>query len=234
MMRTDATIFMLETVARGLAHLRTQVVFIGGAVMSLYIDDPGSPSPRPTEDVDCVVEIATTSDYYKLERELRALGFVNHAAQGSPLCRWTYQGVIVDVMPTDPAILGFSNIWYRSGVAHARQVLLPSGVTISIFRLAYFLAAKFEAFFSRGQGDLRYSHDFEDIIYVLDGCRDAEARLLNSPDPVRQYLADTYRKLAANPAFPESITAHLGLGAQGGVRRERLFRILGKLSATPP
>ncbi len=228
-MQTAAPIFMVETVARGLAHLRTQVVFIGGAAMSLYIDDPGSPSPRPTEDVDCVVEISTARDYYKLEGELRGLGFVNQAAKGSPLCRWTYQGVTVDVMPTDPAILGFSNAWYKSGVAHARQATLPSGTTISIFPLAYFLASKFEAFFSRGQGDLRFSHDFEDIIYVLDGCLDAEASLHSSPEPVRQYLAKTYRTLAADAFFLEAITAHLGRGAQGGVRSERLVSILAKL-----
>ena len=220
---------MVETVAKGLAHLRSQVVFIGGAAMSLYVDDPGSASPRPTEDVDCVVEISSTSDYYNLEGDLRGLGFVNQIAAGSPLCRWTYQGITVDVMPTDPAILGFSNRWYKAGVAYAQQVTLPAGTAISIFTLAYFLAAKFEAFFDRGQGDVRFSHDFEDIIYVLDGCQGAELQLNDAPEAVREYLAVTFRSLATNPAFLEAVAAHLGKTSQVGARRKRLVEIFAKL-----
>jgi hypothetical protein len=40
-------------------------------------------------------------------------------AEGAPLCRWLVKNVAVDVMPVDPAILGFGNVWYPSGIARA-------------------------------------------------------------------------------------------------------------------
>jgi hypothetical protein len=48
---------MIEIVAAGLRELCDQVVFVGGATTSFYIDDPASAEMRPTDDVDCVVEI---------------------------------------------------------------------------------------------------------------------------------------------------------------------------------
>lgn len=65
---------MVEIVAQGLDHLLKDIVFIGGTAMSFYVDDPASASPRPTEDVDCLVEISSFRDYYQLERQLRTLG----------------------------------------------------------------------------------------------------------------------------------------------------------------
>ncbi len=166
--KADA-IHMVDIVANGLGFLLDRVVFVGGATMALYVDDPASSNPRPTEDVDCVIEIATTKDFYSLESELRSLGFRNELGEGAPICRWSYKGIVVDVMPTDKTILGFSNTWYEPGMKNAQKVKLPSGISISIFTLPYFIASKFEACLDRGAGNLRFSSDFEDIVFVLDG-----------------------------------------------------------------
>ena len=102
-----------------LGPLRERVVFVGGAVVNLYSTTPtGTPEPRVTEDVACIVEVAPRTAFYQLEDELRALGFVNDVASGV-ICRWTYQGLTVDIMPTDPTILGFGNLWYAAGFAEA-------------------------------------------------------------------------------------------------------------------
>lgn len=37
----------------------------------------------------------------------------------TPICRWTYDDEIVDIMPDDPSILGFSNRWYLKEKFHA-------------------------------------------------------------------------------------------------------------------
>src|SRR4028119_950961 len=36
---------------------------------------------------------------------------------GAPLCRWQYEGISIDVMPCDESVLGFSNRWYKPGIA---------------------------------------------------------------------------------------------------------------------
>ena len=50
---------MLQTVANGLGDLIDEVVFVGGAVTELYADDPASSDIRPTQDVDCTIELSS-------------------------------------------------------------------------------------------------------------------------------------------------------------------------------
>ena len=57
---------MLVQVARGLGDLRPEVVFVGGAVVELFVTDPAAPRPRFTEDVDVVVEITTRAEWSRL------------------------------------------------------------------------------------------------------------------------------------------------------------------------
>ena len=85
-MEKTAAVHMLEIVADGLKGLQRQVVFVGGATVALYVDDPALSTPRPTDDVDCTVEITSLPEYYQLEKEVRKLGFKNQAAKG-PICR---------------------------------------------------------------------------------------------------------------------------------------------------
>lgn len=41
-----------EKIASALGDLNDQVVFVGGAVVSLYIDDLAADDARPTKDID--------------------------------------------------------------------------------------------------------------------------------------------------------------------------------------
>lgn len=121
---------MVEIVASGLKDLLSEMVFVGGATVSLYLSDSAlksDSSVRPTDDVDCVVELANRSEYNKFEKKLRNLGFKNSTEQGAPICRWLYSGVTVDIMPTDPKIIGFANQWYKSGITAQFHSWEPSG-----------------------------------------------------------------------------------------------------------
>lgn len=66
---------MLAHIAKGLGPLKDKVVFVGGSTVSLYLTDPGASPVRPTEDVDCVIQVLTRGQYYKLEAELERLAF---------------------------------------------------------------------------------------------------------------------------------------------------------------
>ncbi|MEO5796559.1 MAG: hypothetical protein ABIP34_17085 [Rhodoferax sp.] len=73
----DPNVVMLELVARRLGEvLCSQFAFVGGAVAGLLVTDPAQPSIRPTEDVDIVAEVLALSGYHRIEKALRALGFV--------------------------------------------------------------------------------------------------------------------------------------------------------------
>lgn len=101
----------IAVVAQGLGDLADCVAFVGGATVALYIDDPAAEDVRTTKDVDCVIEVSGVDGYAELEKRLRGLGFANATDEGAPICRWHFSGIIVDVMPTDGSILGFSNRW---------------------------------------------------------------------------------------------------------------------------
>ena len=104
-MPRNTNLSMIKTVVRGLGDLVNDVVFVGGAVTELYVPDPNQLAEvRQTDDADCIIEITSRWEYAQLEEKLRQLKFANNQ---KVICRWHYEDIIVDVMPTDETILGF-------------------------------------------------------------------------------------------------------------------------------
>ncbi|MCB4756256.1 MAG: nucleotidyl transferase AbiEii/AbiGii toxin family protein [Elusimicrobia bacterium] len=223
---------MVSMVARGLGELRDNVVFIGGAVVSFYLKDEAVRDIRPTDDVDCLIEIARLKAYYDLEDELRRKGFRHSTEEGAPICRWIYQGIKVDVMPSDTSILGFSNRWYKEGLKNAVKIDLPDGQDIWILSLPFFVADKIDAFLDRGHGDFRLSRDIEDVVTVLDGQPDFQ-EFLNAPQPVKRYLVEKFKEFLPNPLFLECLTAHLTPDPAVKERARRIRQLLQEMIASP-
>ena len=204
---------MLQTVAGGLGELKNELVFVGGAVAELYADDPAASDIRPTQDVDCVIELSSKMEHAKLEEKLRAKKFAHDTSKGAPICRWIFEEIKVDVMPTEGNVLGFNNRWYPSGVDNKISKTLPDGNEIFVFPPVYYIAAKFEAHHDRGGNDLRQSHDFEDIIYILDNCIDILDNIKNADEDVRNYLKTECESLLENEGLSEGIECALGPGS---------------------
>jgi predicted nucleotidyltransferase len=204
---------MLQTVATGLAELKDDVVFVGGAVAELYANDPAASDIRPTIDVDCVIELGSRTEHAKLEENLRAKGFANDISPDAPNCRFVYEEIKVDVMPTDPDILGFSNKWYTEGIENKITKVLPDGTNIFVFNPEYYLAAKLEAHKDRGGDDLRTSHDFEDIIYILENCIDIVENIGAANASVKAYLKTEFSNLLDNDNITEGIEVALPYGS---------------------
>lgn len=213
----STNINMLQTVANGLGELKNEMVFVGGAVAELYANDPAASDIRPTLDVDCVIGLSTRLEFYRLEENLRARGFANDISAGAPICRWIYKGIKVDVMPTDENILGFSNKWYVEGIENEIQKILPDGTEIFVFPPEYYAATKLEAHKGRGGNDLRQSHDFEDIIYILDNCPDLLKYIAIANASVKAYLKIEFKSLLQNNGLLEGIESALpyGSGVEG-------------------
>jgi len=183
----------LERVAEILASVPERFVFIGGATIPLYVDKILWNDVRPTLDVDCVVEVFTRTEYYALSEKLRAVGLEECIESGAPICRWQYQDLIMDVMPYEKEILGFSNYWYKEGFQNAIDYFLPSGRKISIFPSLYLLASKVEAFLSRGK-DFRFSKDIDDIVTILNGREVLEEEFNQARGEVKKFLVSWFRE----------------------------------------
>ncbi|MGA8515021.1 MAG: hypothetical protein WB821_09645 [Burkholderiaceae bacterium] len=211
----DPNVVLLEIVAAHLGKpMLDKLVFVGGSVAGLLITDPMQPAIRPTDDVDLVVQVTGRQGFYALEDDLRALGFVNDTSSNAPICRWRCGGIMVDVVPSDKAILGFANRWYPLGLHTAQPITLPSGVEITAINAPCFCATKLEAFADRGitssgEPDFLGSHDLGDLIAVVDGRSTLLAEIAQSTAELREYLAQRASQLIQNPKFIRSVDGHV-------------------------
>ena len=204
---------MLQIVAKGLGELKENMVFVGGSVAELYATDPASSDIRPTLDVDCIIELSSRMAHARLEENLRKKHFAHDISKRAPICRFIFQDIKVDVMPTDSDILGFSNRWYLKGIATRIRKTLPDRTEIFVFSPEYYLATKFEAHRSRGGKDLRQSHDFEDIIYILDNCSGLAEIISQAGINVKTYLKNECQSLLENDSLTEGIESALPYGS---------------------
>ena len=202
----------LDTVARvaeGLQELRDEMVFIGGAVISLYTDDAAAEEIRPTQDVDLTINLG--SGYYelvKMNERLSELGF-NPTSEGKSICRYQFDKIDVDIMPASDSVIGPSNRWYLPGFENLIPYTLDNGLTINLLSAPYFLATKLEAFKDRGNNDYRGSADFEDIIYVLDNRTTIVEEILNANDEVKNFLKEELSTIVDSASANEILSMHI-------------------------
>ncbi|MES2111682.1 MAG: nucleotidyl transferase AbiEii/AbiGii toxin family protein [Bacteroidota bacterium] len=199
----------IKIVCEALADLQQDFVFVGGAVVSLYVTNPDLASEvRPTMDVDVLVELVSYFGYAELDERLRNIGFINDT-DSLIICRYIVHGVVVDIMPTDSAAIGFSNRWYAEGFEKSIVYEIDENTSIKIFSLPYFIASKWEAFKSRGNNDYRSSKDFEDIVYILQNSDDFEQQILDAPKHLVSYLKSEFSGVLYNDDFTEGLYANL-------------------------
>ncbi len=219
---------LLLVVCREIEPLLSQLVLVGGCVTELLVSDPAAPKPRMTQDVDWIVNAVSLGDYYKLESQLRTFGFSQTQDNYGIICRWVKGALMLDVMPTDEKILGFTNRWYADAAKNAQQITIEE-LTIHHITAPFFVASKLEAFGSRGAGDYRMSHDLEDLIAVIDGRESIVDEISKAPIQVREFLAKKVKQLLSEDAFEEALPGHLPPDAAGqarfGLLVEKLVRI---------
>ncbi|MBD2505509.1 nucleotidyl transferase AbiEii/AbiGii toxin family protein [Anabaena azotica] len=223
----NESVQMLEKAANLLADVHKQIVFVGGATISLYLDELSSGDVRSTNDVDCVVEITSTAEYYHFSEKLRKIG-LEEDIESRVICRWRYQNLIMDIMPTNSSALGFSNSWYEPGVKNSIIYKLPSGQEINIFPVPYLLASKIEAFLGRGNGNYYYSHDLEDIILLLDGCPSLEEEIQQASEDVKKFIKDWFTR--EQDDLLEIAPSHLSSTSKNAGRDRRLLSLIERLA----
>lgn len=211
----------LTAVATALGELNTDVAYVGGATVSLYVPVVETPYARPTDDVDVVIELATYGDYSQLLNRLTAKGFTQSHSD-EVICRFRLQGFIVDIMSTEDIGMGSPNRWYAAGFRTAIGYAINANLTIRILSPAYFLATKLEAYFSRGQQDPYASKDLEDIIFLIDHCLNLHDSIGSSVQSLRTYLGRSARQLRQHRNLTDVILGHIS----GRHQEERTRRIL--------
>jgi hypothetical protein len=225
----DPNLEMLVAAARVLQPLLDRLVFLGGCTTGLLISDPAAAGIRPTKDVDAITEVASYTEYGGLADRLRGLGLKEDASEGAPTCRWRYRRLIIDIMPTDECVLGFTNRWYRLAIASS-QVVDVAGLRLRVITPVYFLATKLDAFRRRGDNDVIGSHDLEDVVTVVDGRPEVVQEARAASGDVREYLARQVGDLLGNAAFRNALSGFLMRDSASQARQALLLERLRELS----
>lgn len=199
-------IAVVAEVAQALRELKNQMVFIGGAVVSLYADDPAADEIRPTGDIDMTINLMNFSNWVQMQERLAELRFFPDP-NGHAICSYKYKDITVDIMPAEDGPLGPSNKWYKLGFENVWTVK-AADEEIQILSAPAYLAAKFEAFNGRGH-DYRTSHDFEDIIYLFDNRMTLVSEIEQTHPEIKRFLRQEINKILESSYLEEILSAHL-------------------------
>ena len=200
---------VVAIIAEGLKELNKRVVFVGGAVVSLYTDDPAADEIRPTADVDFTVNIANLQNisvWEEFTQELKKLGF-SPDPFGHAICSYRYKDIPVDIMAPEDGPFGPSNRWYKKGFNDVQEVKVKDQ-TVNILSAPYYIATKFEAFNDRGK-DFRTSHDMEDIVYILDNRTTIAEEIIDAEDEVKDFIISELNILKSKGILEEVLTSHI-------------------------
>ncbi|MGD9152312.1 MAG: hypothetical protein PVG30_01460 [Gammaproteobacteria bacterium] len=225
--KAERNLDMLCEAAIKLDNLCEEFVFVGGCTTSLLITDTVAPDARPTHDVDCIIDVISLNAFREIEKELRKKGFQQNMQEENLLiCRWKNDNLVLDILPTDEKILGFTNKWYKQAAQNATKTKLSNNLAIKHVTAPYFLATKLEAFKNRGNNDYLGSHDLEDIITVIDGRQEIINEIATSNHTIKNYLITEFQALTKNQAFVNALPGHLNYSP---IQQERAQFVLNRI-----
>jgi hypothetical protein len=221
---------LIETAAEALGPLVSDVVFLGGASIHLWISDPAAPATRATNDVDVISTVAGKVGYYQLGERLRERGF-NEASDSSVICRWRHKetSLVLDVMPDDATILGFSNPWYRHAIATSAELSLSDGTKIRAAIPPSIIATKLAAWHGRGNNDMLKSLDLHDVLVLIDGRGELIAEI-DEESVLSRYIGNELAMLRGDHYFVYLTESALhSYGSLIAQRAEEVYRRIGAI-----
>lgn len=186
-----------------------RLVFVGGAVVELYFTDPASDRVRPTTDTDCLCEVASYTDYHRLGDRLRELSFRQSLQDGDPPYRWRSGDDVLDVMPPDPSVLGFTNPWYNAALEDTRSTEIADGLAIRVPAPPVLLATKLAAHADRGSTDPLTSTDMEDVIALLANRPELVDEVEMADRELRKWIARHIARFLPSEQAREFVAAFL-------------------------
>jgi len=211
---------MIFLVAKALGHeLLQEVAFLGGSVTGLLLtDNITKEAVRYTDDVDLITNVIGRPQWVKFQERLRKQGF-RESIEDDINCRMRLKNLIVDFMPDDENILGYTNRWYKQALKDATPYNLRDKLIIQLVTPVHFIATKLEAYKGRGNNDPMQSRDIEDILNIFDGREEIAQEIEQYSDDVKGYISEEIAKLLSNQDFEYAVQS----ASQNQPEREALI-----------
>lgn len=132
---------IVQKVALALGELNDEVIYVGGAVISLYVTDEGAEEARPTTDIDISVQISSYPQMDNL-REKLASKRIFPAIGETVMYRYSYEGVLIDFIPSEEIYMGETNKWLKFGFSKHQKVSVLNTTNYKDFTCKYFFSHK--------------------------------------------------------------------------------------------
>jgi len=220
----------MRSVADRLDELRIPYAFVGGSIVNLLLDYPELSPARPTDDLDVILEVATSGKYAEIEARLRKMGLKHDIRQGAPICRWMLGNLTVDIMPTKGEFIGLNTTWFEEALNTAVDIEIAH-MRVKVISPIAFLATKYVAFVDRGDSNYYASADIEDFVAVIDGRENIVSEFRQAPEHMRHFLISAVRTLMSVPDFGEALPGYLPSDKASQQRLPLLRQKLADLAA---
>jgi predicted nucleotidyltransferase len=216
----------IVAVARELGPLADEVVFIGGAIAPLLHTQPPFTAARVTKDVDAIAASTRYTDAKRWETQLQKRGFRQRAAAGGHAHRWeSPSGILLDLVPAGTHLGGSGSLWDAEALESA-VTTIADGVTLRHAAAPAFAAMKLAAFADRGRGDLRSSHDVEDVIALIASRASIVPEITAASSDVRNLVGKWAVAMLRDGTAEEVAAAHLNNATDAATAtRETLQRL---------
>jgi len=129
---------VVAEIAEALKEYNQKMVFVGGAVVSLYTDDTAADEIRPTEDIDMTLNVVSLKEWNNIQKDLADLGF-HPDPFGHAICSYKYKDIPVDIMAAEEGLFGPTNRWYKIGFMDLWKVKVKTQ-EINILKAPCYLA----------------------------------------------------------------------------------------------
>lgn len=191
---------VLILVASALEACNVPYAFTGGAAIPFFLDRPELSTIRPTKDVDVIVKAVTILQYHDVEKRLSEYGWSHDMSPDAPRCRWSWGGILIDILASSEVTGEFSSPWFQKGVEEA--ITFPrEDVSLRFVPVGVLLASKLIAFWDRGRKDPWASHDLEDIMTLVDGRASLNKELLAEDLDLRANIGGMVDDVLSLPDF---------------------------------
>ncbi len=212
---------MVKTVLQAMGDLNQHAVFLGGAILPLFLTKASDLPVRKSKDIDCIVEFEKKQQLLEFEDKLWDRGF--EKLRNDVVTKWKLGPISMDVMPGGP-VVEFNNRWLFDAHSEAITVNLEKTLSLKIVPARYFCAIKFNSYYRRGRNDYSKSFDIYDLLVLLAGRAEIEQEIVNDCTPVlKKFLSEEFEKLLKSKDALASLLQHFSPGTTSVQRNHSLI-----------
>lgn len=173
-----------------------RVILAGSGAMLFYHD--GTETTLRNTDIDLIVLSENFESYRNVVTQVLDIdGVFPSTTYHNQLVCVEYKGVNVDIIPSKPEILGYTNTWFK--LAFELNPFLELNSNVSVINSGLFVATKLEAALDQLSDDIFHTKHLADVLFTLDHVQISFDIDHPQSKSIYEYLGTGLESLGINP-----------------------------------